>query len=186
MVNNKRFKIGVFGSAGGSELEEQILKAHAIGVNIALNGGILCTGACSGIPHEAALDAAKQGASVLGFSPAINFKEHIATFNFPVAPYVLVFTGMGLKGRNVICTRTCDAGIFISGRYGTMNEFTLMYDEGEGKIIGLLEGSGGFVDSMIIPSLKDTEKKSKAVIVTESDPRILVEKVFENLKEFKR
>ena len=30
-----------------------------------------------------------------------------------------------------------------------MNEFTLMCDEGEGKVIGLLKNSGGFVDSLI-------------------------------------
>lgn len=178
------YKIGVFGSASGSEVDGLRKRAHLIGFKIcALGKGILCTGACPGLPHQAALGAHEAGGTVLGFSPAMNMRNHEEDYRFPVSPYTLIFTGMEKKGRNLICTRTCDAGIFIAGRWGTLNEFTLMCDEGDGKVIGLLEGSGGFVDSKIIPGLEETEKPTKAIIVIESDVVILVEKIFQELNK---
>lgn len=174
------YKIGVFGSAVGADVDRCKQLAFNIGEEIASAGGILCTGACPGLPHQAALGAHSKGGLVLGFSPAINLKEHLETYKFPDFPHLLIFTGMEKKGRNLICTRTCNAGIFISGRVGTLNEFTLMYDEGEGKIIGLLTGSGGYVDSFIIPALKTAEKATKAIVIIESDPATLVKKIYDN------
>lgn len=182
MIREETFKIGIFGSAAGDDIDRCRQLAFDIGREVALNDGILCTGACPGLPHEAALGVKSERGPVLGFSPAMNFTDHVVNFKFPGDPYyIFIFTGMEKKGRNLICTRTCNAGIFISGRYGTLNEFTLMYDEGESKVIGLLKGSGGFVDNLIIPSLGTTEKPSKARIVLESNPGTLVRKVFEEL-----
>lgn len=180
-MGKKIFKIGVFGSAVGDTVKKCSVYADVIGQSIGQEGHVLCTGACGGIPHIAAQGAARYGGVIFGFSPAINHKEHVQKYQFPDDPYMLVFTGMEKKGRNMICTRTCDAGIFIAGRWGTMNEFTLMCDEGEGKVIGLLEGSGGFVDSMIIPGLKETDKPTNAIIVIESDPYALAKEVLAKL-----
>lgn len=174
-------KIAVFGSAGGSELDKHKKSAFIIGEEIALNHAILCTGACPGLPHEAALGTASKAGLVLGFSPAMNLADHVNNFNFPDSPYLFIFTGMEKKGRNLICTRTCDAGIFISGRFGTLNEFTLLYDEGNGKAIGLLKDSGGFVDEVIIPSTQNTEKLTKATILVDNDPRTLVTGIIETI-----
>lgn len=183
----KRYKIGVFGSAGGSEMDACKQVARVIGQQIARFKGIICTGACPGLPHEAALGADEKGGVVFGFSPGMNLSDHIQNYHeFPTFPYTLIFTGMEKKGRNLINTRTCDAGIFISGRWGTMNEFTLMYDEGANKVIGLLAGSGGFVDGKIIPVLNETEKPSKARIVIENNPAFLVEEIFQHLAEIKQ
>lgn len=181
----KRYKIGVFGSAGGSRMNTCKQVARTIGREIAKHNCVICTGACPGLPHEAALGADEKGGIVLGYSPGMNSTDHIQNYKFPVFPYILIFTGMEKKGRNLINTRTCDAGIFISGRWGTMNEFTLMYDEGEYKVIGLLADSAGFVDGNIIPALNETEKPSKAIIVIEDNPVFLVEKVVQHLAEIK-
>lgn len=176
--------VAVYGSAGGSEIENLKFQAYDIGVEVARGGCILVTGACPGIPHEAAVGAADHGGLVLGFSPAINLKEHVEVFKFPAEPYIFIFTGMEKKGRNVISTRTARAAIFISGRFGTVNEFTSFYDEAdETKVIGLLEGSGGDVDKYIIPSLRDTEKPTKARIVIENSPEKLMETIIKLLKE---
>ena len=164
----KRKKIGLFGSADGCELERNTHLAMRIGAKIAQSGSILCTGACYGLPHEAALGAEINNGLVLGFSPAINLGEHIE-LGLPVKPYYLIFTGMGQEGRSLICTRTCDAAIFIAGRWGTMIEFSLMCDEGKGKVIGLLGGSGGFVDSCFITALEESEKIPKAVVIARKD-----------------
>lgn len=186
MSRFEKYKIGVFGSAGGEGMTKNEDSARLVGRGIANLGGILCTGACPGIPHTAALAADNNQGLVLGYSPAINLFDHVNNYKFPVEPYVLTFTGMEKKGRNLICTRSCDAGIFIAGRWGSVNEFTLMCDEGEGKVIGLLAGSGGFVDSMIIPGLQTTDKTTKAVIIIGSNPEALVQSVFMQLAKIKR
>lgn len=180
MLVGQTFKIGVFGSAGGNNVDIQKKSAYTIGKTIVESGNILCTGACHGLPYEAATAAEHSGGLVLGFSPFASSLEH-AKSEMPGLPHILIFTGMGLKGRNLICTRTCDAGIFIAGRWGTMNEFTLMCDEGEGKVIGLLKNSGGFVDSLIIPGLEETDKPSKATIIIDDDPAELVWRVVNEL-----
>jgi len=150
-----------------------------------MNNGILCTGACPGLPHEAALGAKSEGGLILGFSPGMNLIDHAQNYKFPVSPYILIFTGMEKKGRNLISTRTCDAGIFMAGSWGTVNEFTFMRDEGEIKVIGLLAGSGGFVDGIIIPNLDKTYKPTKAIIIVDDYPSILVNKIFQQLAKIK-
>ena len=40
--------------------------------------------------------------------------------------------------------RTTDTVIIFGGGIGTLNEFTIAYDEG--KLIGVLEGTGGVAD----------------------------------------
>lgn len=157
--------------------------ARKIGEEIAVRGGILISGATRGLPHEAALGAAEKGGMNIGFSPAISLEEHLNKYKSPTDPYILIFTGMGQKGRNMISTRTCDAAIFISGRTGTMSEFAMFYDDGEmGNVAGFLKGSGGVVDEYLTNFVKTTEKPSQVKIVIEEDPAKLVEKVFMELE----
>jgi predicted Rossmann-fold nucleotide-binding protein len=44
----------------------------------------------------------------------------------------------------VINIRSSDIVVILQGSIGTLNEFTIAYDEG--KIIGILEGTGGVAD----------------------------------------
>lgn len=172
-------KIGVFGSAGGSKMDGLKQNARTIGREIALHNCILVTGGCPGLPYEAALGADKEGGMVIGISPAMNLKQHVEQYKFPDKPHILIFTGMEKKGRNIINTRTCNGAIFISGRTGTLNEFTTFYDEAsELHVVGLLAGSGGVVDDMIIPYLDTTEKKGMASVVISKYPEELVSAVY--------
>lgn len=180
---HKKHKIAVFGSAGGGLGQALDSMAYIIGQEVANRGGIIITGDCGGFPYQAAKGAVDTGGLAIGFSPAMNLAEHIEKYGFSDGPSLHIFTGMGLKGRNLICTRSCDAAIFIAGRTGTLNEFTLVYDEGHHKVIGLLLNSGGVVDDIIIPLIESTEKPSKAKIVEDSDPLALVNKVFLALEE---
>jgi uncharacterized protein (TIGR00725 family) len=178
----RKFKIGVMGS-GEEESVAQKELAKLIGEAIAAQGCILITGSGRGLPHEAALAAAAKGGICLGFSPAMNLREHVEKYKFPIEPYILVFTGMEKKGRNLISIRSCDGVIFIGGRMGTLNEFTIAYDEAdEKKVIGILEGSGGFSDKLFALA-KESGKKSKAIIIREKDPIKLVNKMIQTLKE---
>ena len=54
-----------------------------------------------------------------------------------------------------------------------MNEFTIAYDLG--KIIGILEGSGGITNSAIKVLLEEAKKESDAEIIIESDPKKLLQ-----------
>lgn len=175
--------IGVMGSAHGDLNAELKEKARIIGTEIARNGCVLATGACPGLPLEAASGAIENNGIVIGFSPAENEEKHVSTFNFPTQPFtVMIFTGFGFKGRNVIDIRTCHAVIFISGRMGTLNEFTLAFDEG--KTIGVLTATGGFSDEFkrIVAISEQFGKGPKRPIIFETDPVVLVKKVSDNLK----
>lgn len=78
----------------------------------------------------------------------------------------------------VVINGACDAGIIISGRWGSMNEFTNLYDMG--KVIGVLTGTGGIADELEY-LMKKVTKKSKAVVIFDSSPDTLVEKIIKTL-----
>ncbi|MFA5188622.1 MAG: hypothetical protein WC460_04645 [Patescibacteria group bacterium] len=173
--------IGVMGSAHGDLTAELKEKARIIGAQIARNGYVLATGACPGLPLEAAIGATENNGIVLGFSPAENEEKHVSTYNFPLQPFTaMIFTGFGLKGRAVINIRSCQAVIFISGRIGTLNEFTLAFSEG--KIIGVLTETGGFSAELHRMS-EQFGVSPKKPIIFETDPVVLVKKVSDNLKK---
>ena len=69
--------------------------------------------------------------------------------------------------------RSCDIVIFIAGSTGSLNEFTIAYDEG--KMIGALTGTGGVADE--IERLTQTFSKStKSQIFYDDDPMRLIDK----------
>jgi predicted Rossmann-fold nucleotide-binding protein len=94
-----------------------------------------------------------------------------------------MYTGMGRKGRNVILVRSADACIFLGGGMGTLNEFTIAFDDlDHGTVIGILSESGGFSGEYVrLASYVD--RSSRATILWEKDPLILVERVFEILEQ---
>lgn len=169
-------RIGVYGSAAGV-IESVIPKAREIGRQIALHKHILVTGACTGLPYEAVKGAREIKGSSIGYSPAKSPEEHEKDCKFPVdAADEIIFTGLGKKGRNVVSVESCDACIFISGRIGTLNEFTIAYDSG--KIIGVLTETGGAAD-LIKSIIECLQKETKSRIIYESDPKILIQKIIE-------
>ena len=78
------------------------------------------------------------------------------------------------KYRNVISTANCDAGIIISGRWGTMNEFTNLHDMG--KVIGIFTSTGGIADDIFRLS-KKIHKPSKAELIFDDSPKKLIGKI---------
>ena len=86
--------------------------------------------------------------------------EHVERYQLPTdACDLIVYTGFGLKGRNVVLVRSCEIVIFIAGAMGSLNEFTIAHDEG--KIIGCLTGTGGVADEadyLLQSSLKKPER----------------------------
>ena len=96
----------------------------------------------------------------------------------PDAADLIIYTGFGLKGRNVVNVRSADIVIIFGGATGTLNEFTIAYDEG--KVIGVLEGSGGCADH-IKEVIDFCKKPSRATVLFGSDAEKLIEDCLEAL-----
>lgn len=147
--------------------------ARDLGEAIAHVDAILFTGATTGVIHLVGQAARAAGAFHVGISPGENQREHVETFQLPTdACNAIVYTGFGLKGRNVVLVRSCDIVIFVAGSIGSLNEFTIAHDEG--KIIGCLSGTGGVADQAEY-LLTTFSKQSKGRVLQDSDPNRLIE-----------
>ena len=178
-----KFKIGVMGSAvekKGDRITKNANKlALELGKEIARHNAILVNGACYGIPYITSKGAKEEGGMVIGISPAENIREHIDKYKFPTDIYdILLYTGFGFKGRNVVNVSNSDAIIVVSGRVGTLNEFTIGYDEG--MVIGVMLGSGGIADS-IDKIVKMTNKNTGSKMIYDKNPHSLVKRIIEEL-----
>jgi len=141
-----QIKVGVMGSAGDvTAIKSLPEKGVALGQAIANRNLILLTGATTGVIYLVGKAARDAGALHVGISPASCEQEHIKHYGLPTdACDLLIYTGFGLKGRNVVLVRSCDVVLFIAGAMGSLNEFTIAHDEG--KVIGCLRGTGGGAD----------------------------------------
>jgi len=171
--------VGVMGASNNdgladSEQRQVTGAAESLGAAIAKQGCILVTGATTGLPNLVARAFREQGGFALGISPAENRQEHLDRYGLPEGGAdVIIYTGFGYKGRNVINIRSADIVIIFGGATGTLNEFTIAYDEG--KIIGVLEGSGGVADH-ILEIIDFCNKPSRAVVMFDANPEKLVQR----------
>jgi hypothetical protein len=181
MESNREFKVAVLGSASVSDTSPGWQKAVRIGEAVAARGGVLLTGACPGFPDAAVTGANSAGGLTVGISPAASREDHSLAYGYPLDSRILIFTGMGTKGRNVILIRSADACVFVGGGMGTLNEFTIACDDlGPNCAIGVLTKTGGFSDEfMHLVSLSG--KTPRSLLVAESDPEMLVEKLFRHI-----
>lgn len=140
-MKKRIYKIAIFGAAS-EKLDKNIYKiAEATGAEIAKHGHTLITGAAAGISRYGARGAKKSGGLVIGISPTTNNEEKDQfNVNFDNID-VVVHTGFGYKGRNVLSVRSCDAIIVINGRFGTLSE--IANAEGENKPIVVISNTGG-------------------------------------------
>jgi uncharacterized protein (TIGR00725 family) len=144
-----RVKVGVMGSADDAlpsgVAEELRRKAEALGDALAARDVVVLTGGTTGLPHLVGRTAHEGGAIHVGISPASDEEEHRTIYGLPTdGTSLIIYTGFGLKGRNVVLVRSCDVVLFIRGSMGALNEFTIAHDEG--RIIGCLTSTGGVAD----------------------------------------
>ena len=180
-------KVGVMGSAGNTSPDgsagELRAKAEGLGRAIAARGCVVMTGGTTGLPHLAGAAAQREGALHVGVSPAADEREHVERYRLPVeGTDVLIYTGFGLKGRNVVLVRSCDVVLIFRGGMGTLNELTIAHDEG--RVVGCLKGTGGVADEAekLIQALT---KKTGAVVLFDEDPERLLDKCLAALKSFR-
>jgi len=168
-------KIGVMGSADRTTARPIADKAETLGEAVAASGCVLITGACPGLPLAAARGAKRRGGQVIGISPGLSLDEHAYKYESPTSYHdVLIFTGSGLMGREVVNIRSSDIVVIVGGSSGTLGELAIAYDEG--KLIGVLTGTGGITE--VVPSiLAACCKETGAKVLYDSDPHTLVERL---------
>jgi uncharacterized protein (TIGR00725 family) len=171
-----RPQIGVMGSArealDDAEAERLRALAKRLGRAIAEHHCTLITGATTGFPDLISRAARSAGAVTIGISPAQSKEEHVSRYSLPDdGADVIIYTGFGLKGRNVINVRSCDIVLVVGGGIGTLNEFTIAFDEG--KVVGILEGTGGAADR-IKELAAISRNRTISELVIDSNPESLV------------
>ena len=176
--------MGVMGSASnpdkgppGNALPE---KASALGRALAGRDVFLMTGATTGIVYLVGKAAQEAGVFHVGVSPGASQREHVERYHLPTdACDLIVYTGFGLKGRNVVLVRSCEIVIFIAGAMGSLNEFTIAHDEG--KVIGCLTGTGGVADEADY-LLQKFSKDTGASVIQNHHPEPLLDACLAALK----
>lgn len=171
-----RLTVGVMGAADEPQPPEIERHAEALGRAIAGHGFVLITGACPGLPYACARGARAAGGLSVGISPALSLDEHVHKYLSPSDAFdVLIYTGSGLMGREVTNIRSSDMVVIVGGRSGTLGEFAIAYDEG--KLIGVLDGSGGITGHLpeIVKGFGD--KNTGARLVYDADPVALVRRL---------
>ncbi|MBI2100219.1 MAG: LOG family protein [Candidatus Vogelbacteria bacterium] len=135
-----KFKLAISGAAATGHCGPNALElAKELGAEVARQGAILVSGATTGFPLWAAIGAKAAGGTSIGFSPASSEREHVEVYGLPLDYMdVIIYTGFGYSGRNLLLTRSSDAVLIGCGRVGTINEFSVAFEDG--KPIGVLQG----------------------------------------------
>lgn len=180
---HQQIKICVSGAAetghcGVGALE----KAKELGREIARQGAIIVTGATTGFPFWAAMGAKEVGGLSIGFSPAATEKEHVEGYKLPLDYMdLIVYTGFGYPGRDLLLTRSSDAVICGCGRIGTIHEFTIAFEDD--KVIGIFKGPWEMGEEL--ENILEKSHRPNAKVVSGDDPKKIVSDVIEIIKKYK-
>lgn len=180
---HQQIKICVSGAAetghcGVGALE----KAKELGREIARQGAIIVTGATTGFPFWAAMGAKEVGGLSIGFSPAATEKEHVEGYKLPLDYMdLIVYTGFGYPGRDLLLTRSSDAVICGCGRIGTIHEFTIAFEDD--KVIGIFKGPWEM--GAELENILEKSHRPNAKVVSGDDPKKIVSDVIEMIKKYK-
>ncbi|MEK7611925.1 MAG: hypothetical protein AAB407_01120 [Patescibacteria group bacterium] len=183
-LNHLKCKIAISGAAEtGHCAIDAVQKAEQLGQIMARMGIVTVTGATTGMPYWVAKGAKKEGGLVIGISPAASEMAHIKSYRLPVDYHdIIIYTGFDYTGRNLLLTRAADAVIILCGRIGTLNEFTIAF---ENKTpIGVLTGTGGIADKL--EGIVKDSHRGPGHIVYDSDPETLVKKLHVVMERVKK
>lgn len=172
-----KLKICVSGAAEtGHCAKDALEKTKELGRQVIKQDGVLVTGATTGAPLWAAIGAKDAGGFVIGLSPAHSEVEHVKKYHLPLDYHdIIIYTGFGYAGRNLLLTRSSDAVIITCGRMGTLNEFTVAFEDN--KPVGVLTKSGGMADE--IDGILEKARRGRGKVVLDDDPEKLVKRVID-------
>ena len=179
-----RLKLCVSGAAetghcGPNALEQ----AKELGREIVKQGAVLVTGATTGFPLWAAMGAKEENGMSIGLSPASTEREHTDVYQLPLDYLdLIIYTGFGYSGRNLLLTRSSDAVFIGCGRVGTINEFTIAFEDK--KPIGILEGE--WETDTVIRDIMEKGHRPNPNVIFDSNPKTLVEKIVAMVKKEKK
>lgn len=178
-----QIKICVSGAAETGHCGVDALdKAKELGREITRQGAILLTGATTGFPLWVAMGVKEEGGISVGISPAASEREHVEVFKLPLDYLDLViYTGFGYSGRDILLTRSADAVICGCGRIGTIHEFTVAFEDR--KPIGIFEGPWEM--GAQLKEIIEKAHRPNAKIVSGPDPKKLLEDVIVLIKKDK-
>jgi len=178
-----KIKIAISGAAETGHCSPQAMElSMKLGEELVKHDCIVVTGATTGAPYWVAKAAKQIGGIVIGLSPAISEQEHIKKYRLPIDYHdLIIYTGSGYAGRNLLLTRAADAVITICGRMGTLNEFTIAFEEN--KLVGILEGTGGIAD--MLKEIIEKSHRGPGEVIFNNDPKQLVEQLVEIIKKEK-
>lgn len=178
-----KYKICISGAAETEHCAENALElTKELGRQVIKQGAVLVTGATTGAPLWGAIGAKEAEGFVVGISPASSEIEHVKKYKLPLDYHdIIVYTGFGYAGRNLLLTRVADAVIITCGRMGTLNEFTIAFEDD--KPIGVLTNTGGMADEIKV--LLEKAHRGMGKVVFDSDPAELVKKIIALVKEEK-
>jgi len=170
-----RFKFVVSGAAETGHCGVNALElAKELGKEIVTQDAILLTGATTGFPLWSAMGAKQAHGVSIGISPAASEKEHVDVYKLPLDYMDLIlYTGFGYPGRDLLLTKSGDAVFIGCGRIGTIHEFTIAFEAD--MPIGILEGPWEMDE--IIKLIIDKAHRPNPKIIFDSDPKRLVAKV---------
>jgi len=150
-----------------------------LGKEIGRKGAMLVTGATTGFPLWSAMGTKSEGGVSVGLSPAANIKEHRESYKLPTEYMdLIVYTGFGYPGRDLLLVRSSEAVLIGCGRIGTIHEFTIAFEDG--KPIGVLQGE--WATDEVIQNILANGNRPNNKIVFDTDPKRLVEKVIDLVK----
>ena len=180
---HQQIKICVSGAADTGHCGIGALeKAKELGREIARQGAVLVTGATTGFPLWAAMGAKEVGGISVGFSPAASEKEHVEVYKLPLDYMdLIIYTGFGYPGRDLLLTRSSDAVVCGCGRIGTIHEFTIAFEDD--KVIGIYEGPWEMGEELKEILAKGHRPNDK--ITVNSDPKKIVSEVIELVRKGK-
>lgn len=176
-----KLKICVSGAADTTHCGPEAMElGKELGREIARQGAILVTGATTGFPTWAAMGAKEAGGISIGLSPASTEKEHVEVYKLPMDFLdIIIYTGFGYSGRNLLLTRSSDGVIVGCGRIGTINEFTIAFEDH--KPLGVLQGPWE-TDEVIKMMLDKSHRKDEGKVVWSESPKELVVGIIRTIK----
>ena len=177
-------KIAVSGAAATGYCGLDVFeKAKEIGREIARQGAAIVTGATTGFAFYASMGAKEEGGFSIGFSPAATEREHVEVYKLPLDYMdIIVYTGFGYMGRDLLFVRSTDAVIIGCGRIGTINEFAVAFEDK--RPIGIVEGS--WETDEILQHIIKSAHRDNPRIITSGDPKALIAQLIGLVKKDKQ
>jgi uncharacterized protein (TIGR00725 family) len=184
--NHDIIKIGVSGTADMGFLDEKAYDlAKNLGREIVEQGAVLTSGATTGFPFWTAMGAKEVGGVSIGFSPAASEREHVETYRLPLDYMdIIMYTGFGYNGRDLLFTRSSDAILVGPGRVGTFHEFAIAFEDQ--KPLGILQGGDLWETDKIIKEIVVNSHRTNPNVIFDTDPKRLVKRLIELAKENKK